>query len=169
MCISARLGTHLNLAPLVVVNPRAGAGRHLECGRYFQQLPSAADLHEYPLTVRTKQAQVAVDSGEHAVDADVPLGEHRVEYTAHPRRGGERGFIGCRMTAGAQQMTMGPQHPQFLGTQHHVTVSTAEKRQRLARLAALKMPPGARKQSLQGVPAQILNSQWLSIAEQGLQ
>src|SRR5580658_10400232 len=101
MTLAVRLGTHLNLPAVIAVDPRAGGGRHLECGRDLQQLPSAVYLHEYPLTVRTEQAEVAVDGGEHAVDADVALGQHRVEYPAHPRRRGERGFIGRRMAAGA--------------------------------------------------------------------
>jgi hypothetical protein len=77
--------------------------------------------------MRPEQAQVAVDGGEHAVDADVTLGQHRVEYTVHPHRRGQGSLIRRHMAAGAQQVAMRPQHLSFLRPQHHVTMNAVEK------------------------------------------
>src|SRR5450756_1522287 len=84
------------------IDPAAGIGRHLERGGHIQQLPGAADLREYALSVGPEQPEIAVNGGEEPVDADMTLGHHRMKYATHPGSRSQPGFIGRDVTTGAK-------------------------------------------------------------------
>ncbi len=123
----------------MTIDPAAAFGSDFEGGRYVQQSPGVVKLHEEPLAMGTEQAEVAMGGGQEPVDADMALGDHRMEHTGHPDSGGERGFVWGERAPGAKNVCMGTQHLQFLGFQHDVPAAAREEGQQTAIGVALGM------------------------------
>ena len=141
--IAARLAAHLDAASRMAVDPAAAVGPHLERRRLVQQAPGAIDLDEEAQPVRTEQPEVAAHGRQAAVDADVPLRQHRMEHAAHPCRRRQGAFVGNTMGAGAQQVAVRPQHRELLRAQHDVVVPAVEEAEHAAFGVALDMAPFA--------------------------
>ena len=138
-CPAAHLEQQLRLG----VQPARAAGRHLEGGRLAEQVPGAVTLDEQPLAVRAVQPEVRVRRREEAIDADVPLREHRMEDAAHPDRRRQRRFVGHQLVARAQDLPMGPQARALLGRQHDMRAVGAEEGQQLPALLLGRQAVGA--------------------------
>ena len=136
---------HLEQQLRLGVQPARAAGRHLEGGRLAEQEPGAVTLDEQPLAVRTVQPEVRVRRREEAIDADVPLREHRMENAAHPDRRRQRRFVGHQLVARAKDLPVGPQARALLGRQHDMRAVGAEEGQELPALPP--RPPGGRRRS----------------------
>ena len=108
------------------IQPAAALRLHLEGRGQPQQLPAALRRrHEQAQPRRAEQAQQAALGGQQAVDADVALGQHRVEDAAHPAGGRQRGLVGHQVLAGAQDVAVRALHQQLLGAQHHMAGAIA--------------------------------------------
>ena len=121
--------------PAMLVDPATAVRRHLEGRRHVQQRVSALPLDEDALAGRAEEAEVAPGRRQEAVDADVPLRQHRVEHPAHPHGGGQRGLVGRQRVAGADDVAVRPEDAQLLGLEHHVPALSGEERQQAAVLA----------------------------------
>src|SRR5262249_4417432 len=135
------LGNYLYYAFIMLVDPTAPIRRHLERGRYVEQTPVSAILHEDALPVRAEQAEVAMYGRQEAIDADVSFRHHRVEDAAHPCGGGECCLVGCCVSTRAQQVAVWPLHTKLLASQHYVTVCAMKERQQLPALVGFLVAP----------------------------
>ena len=144
--IAARSADDFNLSCLVPIDPAASRRRHFVSGRRIEQTPGAVQVCEHSLAMRTEQTEIAVYGREKSVDADVTLREHRMEDAAHPGRRCQRGFVGRQHITRAQQVSMGPEHEQFLRAQHDMPILAAEKREQAPFIVALFMPSGGAEQ-----------------------
>jgi hypothetical protein len=135
MSSGGRGGNHLDDAAGVLIDPATRVRCHLECGWHVQQVPAAVDFREDALAVAAEEAEIRVGGGEEAVDADVALGDHRVEDTGHPRGGSEGGFIRCQGSAAAQYVAVRTQRFEFLRLEHDVAAVAGEEGEELIVLA----------------------------------
>ena len=126
----------------MAVDPAAAVGPHLERRRLVEQVPGAVDLDEEPLAVRAEQAEVAAHGRQEAVDADVPLRQHRMEHAAHPRRRRQRAFVGhavaCRCAASGRAAAA-PRAPSRAA--RHARCSAVEEAEHAAFGVALDVAP----------------------------
>ena len=74
-----------------------------------------------------EQPEVGVARREEAVDAHMPLRDHRMKHAVHPRGGRERGFIGDPRASGTEQMAMRAEDLQLLGPENHMAPLSTEE------------------------------------------
>ncbi len=134
---------HLEQQPRLGVQPARATGRHLEGGWLVEQQPGAVTLDEQALAMRAVQPEVRVRCRQEAIDADMPLREHRMEDAAHPDGRRQRRFVGHQLVAGAQDLPMRAQARALLGRQHDMRAVGAEEGQQLAALHLGRQPVGA--------------------------
>src|SRR5215470_2920892 len=99
MPVHCRPAADLEQPAGVFVEPARAARGHRERRRKAEEMPLAIDLDEDALPVRAKESEIRMRRREETIDADVTLGDHRVEYPTHPLRRGERGFVGLQPIA----------------------------------------------------------------------
>ena len=143
--VHRRPAAHLEQQVRLGVKPARAAGRHLEGGRLAEQVPGAVTLDEQPLAVRAEQPEVRVRRREEAIDADVPLREHRMEDAAHPYRRRQRRFVGHR----AGRPCEGSAHGAASSRAPWPAARHARRRpgRRRAAPRPLPRPPGGRRRS----------------------
>ena len=77
-------GNDFDQAAAVLIDPAAGVRRHFKRRWHIQQMPDAVDFDKDPLSMAAEEPEVGVAGRKEAIDAHMPLRDHRMKHAVHP-------------------------------------------------------------------------------------
>jgi hypothetical protein len=150
----------------MLVDPSTRFRPHLERRGHAEQLPAAVDQHENAQPLRAELAEPAAHGGEKTVDADMPLRHHRMKDAGHPRRRGQRCFVGFERVAAAQDVAVRALDDELLRAQHDVRAATVEERQQRAGVIAFLLAARGAEQRVEVGGVEVVHHQHRRAGEQ---